>query len=108
MLGWVFAERLRDTGVDVNVIHPGGVSTGIGRNQKGLWGLLVRLAFKTQKPVTEGADTATWLATAPELAGQSGKFWDERAERECEFRDMPQCRSLWDLCEGLIKKAPQA
>jgi NAD(P)-dependent dehydrogenase (short-subunit alcohol dehydrogenase family) len=102
MLAWVFAERLREQGVDVHVIHPGGINTGIGRNQKGLWGLLVRLAFKTQKPVAEGADTATWLATEPGLQGETGKFWDQRAERACEFRDREKCRELWARCEALV------
>jgi NAD(P)-dependent dehydrogenase (short-subunit alcohol dehydrogenase family) len=101
MLAWVFDEKLRDQGVTVNVIHPGGVSTGIGRNQKGLWGLLVRLAFLTQKSVKDGADTATWLASASELDGVSGKFWADRKERVCEFRDMASCHKLWALCASL-------
>jgi NAD(P)-dependent dehydrogenase (short-subunit alcohol dehydrogenase family) len=102
MLAWVFAERLQGTGVTVNVIHPGGVNTGIGSRQSGLWGALVRLAFKTQKSVAEGADTATWLASAPALAQTSGLFWADRKERACEFRDMEQCRLLWQYCESLL------
>lgn len=103
MLAWVFAERLQGSGVTVNVIHPGGVRTGIGRGQTGIWGALVRLSFLTQKPVDEGADTATWLASAPELANQTGLFWADRKERTCEFRDMSQCHALWDYCESLLK-----
>jgi NAD(P)-dependent dehydrogenase (short-subunit alcohol dehydrogenase family) len=102
MLAWVFAERLRDTGVTVNVIHPGGVSTGIGRNQTGLWGALVRLSFKTQKSVGEGADTATWLASSPEVADKTGLFWADRKERDCEFRVMEQCQEVWDYCEAQL------
>ncbi len=101
MLGWVFAERYADDDIAVNVVHPGGINTGIGRNQKGLWGMLVRLAFKTQKPVSEGADTATWLAAAPDGQSNTGKFWADRAERACEFRDMDKCRELWLRCEQL-------
>lgn len=102
MLSWVLAETLEGSGVSVNTVHPGGVSTGIGRNQKGLWGLLVRLAFKTQKSVEEGADTATWVAASPDLEGISGRFWADRAERPCEFRDMAACRALWQRCEALV------
>lgn len=103
MLAWVFAERLRDRNVGVHVIHPGGVNTGIGRNQKGLWGVLVRLAFRTQKPVTEGADTATWLATTPDIEGQTGQYWADRAPRDCEFRNLEECRELWRRCEALVR-----
>jgi NAD(P)-dependent dehydrogenase (short-subunit alcohol dehydrogenase family) len=102
MLAWVFAERLAGKGVTVNVIHPGGVNTGIGGNQKGLWGALVRLAFKTQKPVTEGADTATWLASSPEVLDKTNLFWADRKVRACEFRNMRECRELWERCEALL------
>ncbi len=102
MLAWVFAERLRATGVTVNVIHPGGVRTGIGGTQKGLWGALVRLSFLTQKSVLKGADTATWLASAPELETTTGGFWADRTERTCQYRDMDECRALWRYCESLL------
>jgi len=102
MLGWVFAERYKDDGIDVNVVHPGGINTGIGRNQKGLWGMLVRVAFKTQKPVSAGADTATWLAASAEAGGQTSGFWADRKLRPCEFRDMDQCRELWRRCEQMV------
>jgi NAD(P)-dependent dehydrogenase (short-subunit alcohol dehydrogenase family) len=102
MVAWVFAERLRNSGVTVNVIHPGGVRTGIGRGQKGIWGALVRLSFLTQKPVAEGADTATWLASAPEIADKTGLFWADRKERACEFRDMEQCKKVWEYCEACL------
>jgi NAD(P)-dependent dehydrogenase (short-subunit alcohol dehydrogenase family) len=105
MLAWVFAERLAGKGVTVNVIHPGGVNTGIGGNQKGLWGALVRLAFKTQKPVSEGADTATWLASSPQVQDKTNLFWADRKVRLCEFRNMGECRELWERCEALLLPA---
>lgn len=101
MLGWVFAERYEPDGITVNVVHPGGVNTGIGRHQKGMWGWLVRLAFKTQSSVAEGADTATYLAASPEVAGVTGAFWEDRKQIPCEFRDMDQCRELWQRCEAM-------
>lgn len=103
MLAWTFAERLAGSGVTVNVIHPGGVNTGIGGKQTGLWGALVRLSFKTQKPVSKGADTATWLASAPEVADKHGLFWADRRQRSCEFRDSNDRQALWDYCESLLK-----
>ena len=106
MLTYVFAERLAGTGVTANVVHPGGVNTGIGRNQKGLWGVLVRLAFKTQRPVSAGADTTTWLAASPEALGETGGFWADRSKRDCEFRDLAVCRELWQRCEEMVVSEP--
>lgn len=105
MLSWAFAERLGPRGVAVHAIHPGGINTSIGRGQKGLWGVLVRLAFKTQKPVTAGADTATWVAASADIDGQNGIFWANRAPRDCEFRDLDQCRELYRRCEAMLTAA---
>lgn len=102
MLAWVFAERFEGTGVAVNVVHPGGVATGIWRNQRGPWRWLLRLAFKTQISAAEGADTTTWLAASPQLEKVHGKYWARRQELVCEFRDMDRCRELWSRCEAMI------
>lgn len=101
MLARRFADRLASRGVKVATVHPGGIKTSIGRHQRGLWGVLVRLAFRTQKPVTAGADTATWLATLADDELESGKFWADRAERECEFVDKDREEALWAYCESL-------
>jgi NAD(P)-dependent dehydrogenase (short-subunit alcohol dehydrogenase family) len=102
MISHVFAEKLAGTGVSVNAVHPGGINTGIGRNHKGVYGFFLRLAFKTQKPVTEGADTATYLAASPDVASETGGYWWDRAKRDCEFRDMEQCHELWRRCEAML------
>lgn len=102
MLAWVRASELEGSGVSINVVHPGGVNTGIGRNQKGLWGVLVRIAFKTQKSPADGADTATWLAASPDVEGISGKYYADRRERACEFRDMDQCAKLHERVRQMI------
>ncbi len=99
MLARQFVEQFAGREIKVATIHPGGINTGIGRHQKGLWGWLVRLAFRTQKPVTAGADTATWLATRPHGELETGLFWADRAERECEFRDADAEQQLWKRCE---------
>jgi NAD(P)-dependent dehydrogenase (short-subunit alcohol dehydrogenase family) len=102
MLSHVFAERYAADGIAVHVVHPGGIRTNIGRSQKGLWGVLVRLAFRTQGTPSAGADTATYLAAAPiEDIGETGGYWIDRERVDCEFRDMEQCRELWRRCEAM-------
>ena len=58
-------------------------------------GLSARLMAKTP---AQGADTAAWLASSPEVEGVSGKFFEERKERACEFRDPGPIARLVDLC----------
>jgi hypothetical protein len=40
----------------------------------------------------------------PELAGVSGKFFEEREELECEFRNEQNEEKLWEICEGYVNK----
>jgi hypothetical protein len=38
------------------------------------------------RSVEQGADTAVWLASSPEVEGQSGKLFELRQEIPCQFR----------------------
>ena len=49
----------------------------------------------------QGAETAVWLASDPELESVSGKFYEDRAELECEFRGKTAEEKLWRICEEL-------
>ncbi len=73
------AERLKGTGVTVNALHPGVVKTGIaGKNT----GKLVVLAWKLFElyqgaiSAEDGAKTSIYLASSPEVEGESGKYYD--------------------------------
>jgi NAD(P)-dependent dehydrogenase (short-subunit alcohol dehydrogenase family) len=92
MYTWELARRLAGRGVTANAMHPGRVMTELFRYQRGLYGLIGKLIFKTSGvDATRGADTAVWLASAPELAGVTGKYWFERQERPCPYDDRAQC-----------------
>ncbi|MCC6521517.1 MAG: SDR family oxidoreductase [Polyangiaceae bacterium] len=70
------ARRLEGTGVTVNAMHPGVVKTELLNDLPGpltfLFGLFARSPEK-------GAATAIYLATSPEVEGQSGRlFADEK------------------------------
>lgn len=70
------ADRLTATKVTVNALHPGAVSTDIGVDRRTGFGKLVhkllRPFFLTPE---QGSETAVYLATAPELAGESGGYY---------------------------------
>jgi NAD(P)-dependent dehydrogenase (short-subunit alcohol dehydrogenase family) len=102
MWTWALARRLEGSGVTANAMHPGGVNTPLfrkGGGWKGLAGAAYgRLMGKTP---AEGADTVVYLASAPEVEGRSGRFWVDRGERTCRFRDQAAEEALWALCETM-------
>ena len=56
------------------------------------------------RTVQQGADTAVWLASAPDLAGTTSKFFADRREVSCEFRDHATEERLWTLCEDFVRR----
>ena len=102
MWTWALARRLQGTGVTANAVHPGGVATGIFSKGGGLLGAsastYMRFAGKSPR---EGADTVVWLAAGAELEGINGRFWFNRKERTCRFRDTPSEERLWEHCSRM-------
>jgi NAD(P)-dependent dehydrogenase (short-subunit alcohol dehydrogenase family) len=95
MLAWSWERRFAGSGVTVNVAHPDGTATNIAHRQRGLWGLVTRIAFSTQRTPAEGADTILWLAAAPELQGSGGGFYVRRRTLPGQFRDdLDSCDEL--------------
>ena len=50
---------------------------------------------------SDGADTAIWLASSPEIEGVSGKFFENRKEIPCSFRNRDAEERLWSILESL-------
>ena len=96
LLTWALARRLEGTGVTANAMAPGFVpATGLSR---GLSPDLQRAyARRSGRSLSEGADTAVWLTASPDVAGISGRFFYDRGERPCEFRDRVVEERLWNL-----------
>jgi NAD(P)-dependent dehydrogenase (short-subunit alcohol dehydrogenase family) len=104
MLTWAFARRLDGSGVTANAMTPGLIAeTGLYRNAEPE--LITRLTqYSGGRTSAQGADTAAWLASAPEMEGMSGKFFVDRKEKKCEFRNKKNEEKLWSICEGLVSK----
>jgi NAD(P)-dependent dehydrogenase (short-subunit alcohol dehydrogenase family) len=104
LLTWDLAERLAGTGVTANAVHPGMVRSELGRAQTGPKAAVLRAAFRLfGKTTTQGADTAIWLASSPEIQGATGKFWTSRREIRCRFRDAGQQQRLRALCDAMVR-----
>jgi NAD(P)-dependent dehydrogenase (short-subunit alcohol dehydrogenase family) len=105
MLTWALASRLEGSGVTANAMTPGLITeTRLYRNSTPE--LVERLTqYSGGRTSAQGADTAVWLASAPELEDVSGKFFEDREELDCEFRNTKAEERLWRICEELTHKA---
>ncbi len=104
LLTWAFARRLAGTGVSANTMTPGLITaTGLYRNAEPE--MVQRLRqYSGGRTIAQGADTAVWLASAPELEGVSGKFYQDRTELECEFRNQEDEEKLWRICDEFVNE----
>jgi NAD(P)-dependent dehydrogenase (short-subunit alcohol dehydrogenase family) len=98
------ARRLAGSGVTANCLHPGGVNTGLGDNNNRVIALIGKLVKRFMRTPEQGADTAVWLATAPELAGVTGKYFADRKERKpsAAASDPSSARRLWEISARLV------
>jgi NAD(P)-dependent dehydrogenase (short-subunit alcohol dehydrogenase family) len=97
------ARRLAGTGVTANCLHPGFVNTRFGEASGGLMSLALRGAKKFALTPEEGAKTLVYLATSPEVAGVSGKYFHEckEASPTAEAQSDADARRLWDVSAQL-------
>ncbi len=100
------ARRLQGSGVVANALHPGFVASRFGRD--GDLGFGYALFFKLLRPVMisveRGADTAIWLASAPEAGAVTGRYFERRRERApAAFANDPEAaEALWAASERLV------
>lgn len=96
ILTWALARRLEGSGVTANAMAPGFVpATGLAR---GLSPEMQRAyAGRSGRSLHEGADTAVWLAASRGVEGVNGRFFFDRRERPCEFRNQAVEERLWTI-----------
>jgi NAD(P)-dependent dehydrogenase (short-subunit alcohol dehydrogenase family) len=97
------ARRLEGTNVTANCLHPGVVATNIFRNL----GMMGKVFTVVGRPFmlspTKGAETSIYLASSPDVAKVSGKFFDKSNEAPLlpHATDMEAARRLWEVSEQL-------
>ncbi|SDE37481.1 SDR family NAD(P)-dependent oxidoreductase [Glycomyces harbinensis] len=107
MFVYALARRLEGTNITVNGAHPGIIrGTRLGVDE--LRGMLRVFAAGSQliSPggPEVGADTPTWLATAPELEGVTGRFYVKRkaVATAAHTTDRERCDRLWNESARLV------
>ena len=88
------AARLEGTGVTTYSVHPGAVASDIWRKVPAPLRFLAKLFMRSNE---EGARTTVYCATAPELAGVSGRYYADCRERTASAmaRDDALVAELW-------------
>ena len=89
---------------------PGGQPGGGGEEQPPthnpeVWRLIFAIAKRVSAiPVERGAETLVYVASARELDGTSGKYFDKCRERapDASAQDDGAAKRLWDESEQLI------
>lgn len=97
------ARRLHGTGVTANCLHPGVVSTGFGKNNRGVTSLFARLDAPFMRSPAQGADTVIYLASSPDVANVTGRYFYNRkpAQTAKESYDEKVARRLWEVSAQL-------
>ena len=91
MLSRAFAERFLDHGITVNSCHPGDVNSTLSNN----------LGFGGHQTPAQGAETPVWLATAPEAAEFTGKYFENKSETRCSFSEnQKEVEALYEICHN--------
>lgn len=100
-------KRLTGSGVTVNVLHPGFVSTSFGHG-RGVFDFFIRL---TQKLFAispeEGAKTSIFLASSPEVEGISGAYFAKSRPQQPSqaAQDDAAADKLWQISEEIVSQA---
>jgi NAD(P)-dependent dehydrogenase (short-subunit alcohol dehydrogenase family) len=99
------SRRLEGTGVTVNALHPGFVSTGFAKNNGRLFAALVSIfAPLVARSPAKGAETSIYLASSPSVAGITGKyFYDSHVVPAApQATDRVVARKLWDVNAEMV------
>lgn len=103
MFTYALARRLEGSGVTANSLHPGFVATSLGSGNK----IPIRPVYILLKPFTitpkKGAETSVFLASAPDVEGVTGKYFDQKRESRSSrvSQDEDAQELLWDMSAKL-------
>jgi NAD(P)-dependent dehydrogenase (short-subunit alcohol dehydrogenase family) len=92
------ARRLEGSGVTTYSLHPGAVASNIWRGVPWPIRPLMKLMMKSTE---DGAKTPLYCATSPEVAGESGQYYDNCQRKEPSQVATPELASeLWERSQA--------
>ena len=104
LFAYELARRLETTNVTSNAVHPGLVATAFGQQETYVIGRFYTLTKRLQLTPDEGADTEIYLASSPDVAQVTGRYFYRRQPRDSSpaSRDPEAARRLWDVSAKLV------
>ncbi|MFX1500006.1 MAG: SDR family oxidoreductase [Promethearchaeota archaeon] len=91
---YFLSEKMKNTGITINSLHPGWINTKLSRSGNGSGGA----------PLLEGAKTLIYAATAPELENISGRYFKNNhptPSKDITYNKDIQ-KKLWKITEELV------
>ena len=106
------SRRLELTNIKVNCLHPGVIASSFGSTGYGMLKWLFRLGRPFMKSTKKGADTVIYLATSPEVARITGKYFKNRkiVKSAKDTYSTHLARRLWIFSEeqtGLVTEVEE-
>jgi NAD(P)-dependent dehydrogenase (short-subunit alcohol dehydrogenase family) len=101
---FALARRLAGTGVTANCLHPGFVKTSFGEGNSGIFSVVLGIAKNLFAiSIEAGAQTMIHLASSPDVAGVTGKYFDKSkiASSSAASLDQAVQEKLWVHSEKL-------
>ena len=97
------ARRLEGTRVTANCLHPGVIASGFGHTYGGGFSFILKLAKPFLITPEKGAATQVYLASSPEVAGATGKYFDKCKEKTPSraAREEAAPARLWAVSEEM-------
>ena len=99
------AHRVAGSGVTVNALHPGFVSTGFGKNNPGFLMKIIRAVVPLiARSPEKGAATSIYLASSPAVQNISGKYFvDCKVTQPApQASDSAVAEKLWDISAAMV------
>ena len=100
------AIKLSTDNVSVNAIHPGGVNTALGSQNKALFGKILKAMLKPffRSPL-KGASSIVYLATKND-DGVTGEYFVDckQAKSSSYSKNLEEAQKLWNLSEQLVNE----
>jgi retinol dehydrogenase 12 len=98
------SRRLAPQGVTANALHPGWlIRTGLDRDARGAFGLFTKVSKLFAVSAEKGARTSIYLASSPEVASVSGRYFVKcrPAESSELSQDEAYAERLWQASTEL-------
>lgn len=105
LMARALARRLAP-GQTANALHPGVIQTNLGRHLDDYEGVLDNIGRDNLKTIPQGAATQVYLAVHPEVATQTGLYFDSCKVKQASApgRDDALAERLWTVSEEIVAR----